>query len=445
MRNKIFVFIVSALMLVLFVTSPVIALLSNMGYLDALYTKNLFVTESYADDDTFLAPVVNKFEDFKTTMKNIYVNCLPYYSEIITEMQIGKNALTLRADALLRPLFTGTSEAPVTPDDDSQSIYDTYNYVAVHLAGNGRPSYYSIQPINTVELVETSQPDVLEQAAITQASYLKAYAEKYPDVNFYVYIGSSFQNYENFSDITGGQAQSNLSNIQAYKSIITEGMDNVWCDWLPINSVADRMNYLFKSDHHWNAYGAYAGYQSIISAVHEKTPEISEPREFDILKVDGIRWIGLVGGSTNLYYDEYADDFWVFDLSWMQNYESEYSKANNYDVWKMSQDWLNGKYPENYLTNYFDYYGEIFRHETKVTFHDNQTGRNLLIFGDSFSKPLQLPLASHFDNTYVVSAANTNIGAIMKENNITDVIVVMYTPRLVYGFDGSYFGDFMNY
>lgn len=446
MRDKLFIFIVTSLILVLFITAPVIAAFANAGMLDALHTKNYFVTETYVKDDTFGAPVINRVEDLKTAMKNIYINCLPYYSEIVTQLQVTKNAVTLSADRVLRPLFTGQAAPdPSEQPGNEDSIYDTYDYYAVYLTGTGRPGYYRIAPINTCELVETTDTEELADRVVTQAAIIRDYAAHYPNVNFYVYIGSTFQTYENFADITGGQVQSTHSHLELYQSIVTMDADNVWCDWLPINSVADRMNLLFHSDHHWNAYGAYTGYQAIMNAVHEKTPEISGPRTFDILPVEGIRWIGLVGGSANLYYDEYADDFWVYDLSWMQNYYSEYGENNNYDIWENMQQWLAGNYPKNNITKFYDYYGDIFRDESNITFNDNHTGHNLLIFGDSFSKAVQLPLASHFDHTYVITTPRDDIGQVMREHEITDVIIILFAPRLMYGFDVPIFGDFMNY
>lgn len=443
MRDKLFIFTVSSLILVLFITAPVIALFSHAGMLDALHTKNYFVTESYVDDETFGAPIINGMEEIKTAMKNVYINCLPYYSEIVTQLQVSKNAVTLSADRVLRPLFTGQQASEGSSGEDW--IYDTYDYSAVYLTGTGRPGYYRIAPINTVELVETTDTETLADRVVTQAAILRDYAAHYPNVNFYVYIGTTFQSYEDFEEITGGQISSIHSHLELYQSIVTMDADNVWCEWLPINSVADRMHLLYRSDHHWNAYGAYLGYQSIIDAVHAKTPAVSAAREFDILQVEGIRWIGLTGSSANLYYDEYADDFWVYDLSWMQNYYSEYGQNNDYDIWETMQQWLAGDYPKNNLTKFYDYYGDIFHHESKVTFYDNQTGRNLLIFGDSFSKAIQLPLASHFDHTYVVTTQRDDIGQIMREQEITDVIVVLFAPRLLYGFDVPLFGNFMNY
>ena len=76
----------------------------------------------------------------------------------------------------------------------------------------------------------------------------------------------------------------------------------------------------------------------------------------------------------------------------------------------------------------------------KIEFEENETGRNLLLIGDSFSKAVAEPLASHFDKTVLRSAVDGSdfqIGITLKRNKITDVVILLYTDRMMYDLYGD--------
>ena len=70
---------------------------------------------------------------------------------------------------------------------------------------------------------------------------------------------------------------------------------------------------------------------------------------------------------------------------------------------------------------------------SRLHYPDSHTGRNLLILGDSFARCIAEPLSSHFDTTYVFyQGAGVDLGRYYDRFGITDVLVLMYSDRLLY-------------
>src|SRR5699024_2840075 len=91
-------------------------------------------------------------------------------------------------------------------------------------------------------------------------------------------------------------------------------------DYLRFDTVEDRVEKKFRSDHHWNIHGVYEGYQQIINMMYERTPEIGKPYEYDIIEVTGIKWCGSIGGTVGMTDEDYFDNFEILDYSNMPDY-----------------------------------------------------------------------------------------------------------------------------
>ena len=76
----------------------------------------------------------------------------------------------------------------------------------------------------------------------------------------------------------------------------------------------------------------------------------------------------------------------------------------------------------------------------EVTYPQNNTGRNLLIIGDSYSIPLLEVLASHFDHTYIryvdsnKALAEVRYEELIDQYGITDVLCLEMSDRIVYDY-----------
>lgn len=148
----------------------------------------------------------------------------------------------------------------------------------------------------------------------------------------------------------------------------------------------------YQTDHHWNHIGADRGYREIMQLFGLEDECLSPDREwvFDVV------FNGSYARKTKkLCADEKFAAF-VYPISRMKislnGKKGQYGHASLYEK---------NKFPTDELRNHYAYYyggdyGEILidnGHEKK---------RNLLIMADSYSNPINMLIASHFDQTCVI-------------------------------------------
>lgn len=164
-----------------------------------------------------------------------------------------------------------------------------------------------------------------------------------------------------------------------------------------IDSYDDYKKYFYKSDHHWNNYGQYEGYNQIA----------------DLL------------GITNKISIESVDCFDVYfrgskarqvgDLNIMDQF-----CVNNYDLDEFKLT-VNGEdpgisknrkryYDKNVLkysnaSHYSDFYGLDYG-EMIYEFKNNRNKNNILVFVDSYSNPINELIASNYNNSYFIDLRN---------------------------------------
>jgi hypothetical protein len=451
MKDKIFIFSVCAILLIFFIASPVIAALSLSGHLDALNTKNLFVTEKKYEEGTPAAGLFNAVEDGKTFLRNVYVNCIPFYGSIVSSVQSVEMSMLRLTDKFVQPaLSTGivqqsnTDETDETGDtvitgDESETRKEEetapVEYYSILLGGNGRPYIYAIEPLKVTERVEGARSKELQKLVERQLKHIHRLKEATPGVNYYIYMGTRLQETEMFEDMVTGPA----STVPYFEYFVQNLDSDIKFDYFRLDTPEDRIKKKFRSDHHWNIYGAYEGYRQIIEMIYADSPEIGKPVDYEILKVPGIKWYGSLGSSVGQTDPGYLDDFYILDLSDLPKY-----RGNSYDINALQKSFMNGEY--NKHGKNFDYYVTYNQPQERYVFPDNNTGRNLLLLGDSYSWSIATIIAAHFDKTYchikpwmVPADVTYDYRKLISENNITDVLILLYSSRLLFGYDGTDF------
>jgi hypothetical protein len=99
----------------------------------------------------------------------------------------------------------------------------------------------------------------------------------------------------------------------------------------------------------------------------------------------------------------------------------------------------------------YNHYTDFYRVPKKIVYEGNNTGRRLLLIGDSYSLPLIELVAAHFDVTFVryEDRAWDNLPAdlyydeFIAENGITDVIVLEEFVKVIQGYGTSYPSGFI--
>ena len=98
-----------------------------------------------------------------------------------------------------------------------------------------------------------------------------------------------------------------------------------------------------------------------------------------------------------------------------------------------------------YTTMDHSMYGEFFPRMSTIKYPNNHTGRNLLVFGDSFMQIAAQLYGSAFDNViifYYNNMAGVKYNEIIKQYKITDVLVTQFSERLLFNLrDDNHLGE----
>jgi len=148
----------------------------------------------------------------------------------------------------------------------------------------------------------------------------------------------------------------------------------------------------YQTDHHWNHRGADRGYREILALLGVEEAPLEPQKEWTFDAV----FNGSYARQTKLLCADEAFSVFSYPLSKMQ--VTLNGKRGQYGHQALYEK---QKYPTDALRNHYAYYyggdyGEI------VIDSGRATGRNLLLVADSYSNPINMLLASHFEKTFVI-------------------------------------------
>lgn len=177
----------------------------------------------------------------------------------------------------------------------------------------------------------------------------------------------------------------------------------------------------FKTDNHWNIIGAYEAYKQIMVTAF---PDLSalDFSEDDLRAYEEPRFCG---SSARLSLDDSVDGDTVLDyITYLPETRVFFDgEGVSFGEVEDVESYVNKDYDRNKLTVR---YGEYFHYRHGVTTFESQnnTGRNLLIFSDSFVSCCDRFYAASFDTVVTVDEEYFagSIREVMEENNITDVL-----------------------
>ena len=186
---------------------------------------------------------------------------------------------------------------------------------------------------------------------------------------------------------------------------------------LRIDSLDDYREFYFKTDHHWNCFGAYQGYRELMKLLDIEEP-LLEPVE---VAPEPLWWSG--SKAAGVGFREYKEPFPVcrYDYPSMEIYVN-----GNLSESLEPQDLVFAGELDS--ISYGNYYGDVVG---EVILNTNRPERrNILLLGDSFDNAIRKLVASHFNKTFSVDervyeedlGKPFNLASYVKENNI-DVVV----------------------
>ncbi len=154
----------------------------------------------------------------------------------------------------------------------------------------------------------------------------------------------------------------------------------------------DYCRLFYQTDHHWNHRGADKGYREIVKLLEVGEEPIDPDREqaFDVV----------FNGSYARQTKELCADepFTVYTYPTAKLKTELNGKRGVYGHQNL---YAGNRFPTDNLRNHYAYYyggdyGEI------VLDNGKSRGRNLLVLADSYSNPINMLLASHFDRTCII-------------------------------------------
>ena len=327
-------------------------------------------------------------------------------NEIVTDAEGGEVISPDTSEAVVTsvPAETVPSETTtVTEEEEVENIADFYNNGIV---------------VDGVKMYGDNAGVMLfggnKKMGTRYAELLSRYkAAMGPDVNVYnivvptsveFYLPKKFQKY----------SSSEKDAIDHIYSSYTEDIIAVDA-YSEIAAHTDEYIYL-RTDHHWSHRGAYYAYAALVKAMGETPKDID--KDYEVKTVDG--YVGSLYGYTNDPIIKNSPELFTY-----------YKPKSEYKTYYYKYDTLecNGEgtlFYDNVSPQYAYgvFIGSDAIHTKIVT--ENNTGRKVCVFKESYGNAFAPYLVDSFDEIYVIDIRYFGRNAVdyMKENGITDIIFI---------------------
>ena len=450
MKPKAFAAAVSAVVLALALFCPLQRLAEALGWVSVPEMGNIVEPEREYGN-----PFLDAAEQVKAGIAGMYINDLPFYAEAVTGIQTAVMdfnrpfntwlASSMRADPAPaageeeaaeehpdagdapQPEDVPETESPSEPEPDEPVVLSSES-TFLKSSGEGI-NLYSVEARmsdgSTVELLTSAfnTPEkVYEKRMRKTAETINAIAALAPDVRAWVYVCSRLQDAACFSDIVPGEPSTGPL-VDEFFSLLDEG---ITYDRLKIDSLDDSIRKLFLTDHHWNAYGMYEAYCDMVTMMFGEDAQIRPLG--DRYDVEGATYFGTFA-RTSGYYGCH-DDFFFYDYHLPKH---RLIADNPYDFETVRDRYLSGDFSRDRGA---DHYVAFYPYAQYLKYPENDTGRVLLLLGDSYSRGISELLSSAFDEAYIFDYRRiSQIGdyrAYVEKHGITDVLFMQYSLRGVF-------------
>ena len=272
--------------------------------------------------------------------------------------------------------------------------------------------------------------DKIEQGIINISNSINDISKKYPNINMYVYKPLRL----NESDIFNID-NNFLSYGSIYEELFIDSLnENIQYNSNGFTNLNDYKNKYYMTDPHWNNIGADEGYRQIVDMFNVNYNDMEYVTYESEYCFNDFDYYGQYGRSSA--YQTKADTFCDYNYN-LNDYKTIVNGTEmKYDLKEEFKDNSVDPYSWNFM--YSMYHGND---EAEIIFDFNQDlGRNLLVFTDSYGGPIKNLLASHFDKTYYIDPRindNFILNDYIIQNEITDILYLGFfgslynTPKFV--------------
>ena len=350
-----------------------------------IHKVNFYKTDNWKTVESTNDKIYDKIMSLESFIENRYNNYFPFYNKI--------NSLYYNANMKIDSIYL--NDIYLKENNDQDKIF--YN--------KDNKFYY---------LVNHYSKDELKDRSKEYLDFYNGIAAKYPDVKVSLYVPLRYE-YTTAKNV-------NKTNELVYD--FTSKLDkNISYKVLDSKNTKEYLKNFYKTDHHYNANGAYKAYTDILDMwgiennISLKTKEIKNPYYGSIAK----SLLTTIVKDT-LFVLDYKNDIIV-------NIDDVNFKPLEV---------------ENKANPFYDYYVKYFngQYDEVIYENSNEYNRNLLIVGDSMSWQIDYLLASNFDNTYVINIRygkwkknNLELEKYINENHITHILFLMESKNIIFDAD----------
>ena len=442
-NDDIYIYVMMFISLLILLWCPVMYAFDRLDVINLEDLRNYKDPDKIYEDDEFMADLFNSIEQGKANLNNVYTNYLPFYSQVITYLQnADRSSQSKFVELMGKPDNPESPEilesvdlaVPDTDENDENAAEDIIpepppvKVVSKLLYDDNFHRYYGFEPYQFLDRWIISSGNKLRKNFDNQVENINRIIESDPNVNFYVYVLTRMQDTEYAQELVPNEF-STLDFFFEFISRIKGAKDKSWFD---IDTVEKRVERVFRTDHHWAALGAYSGYVDVINMIKKYTPEIGDPTplngETGLIVFDDVKMRGSF--AAIMRYDEYYEPFIVLDITL-----PEFTKRGvHVDAY---EQYAAGKFDKGTFTDHYSaYYNSSGQRQYGVK--GSNTGRNLLIIGDSYTWWFNWLIAANFDNVYIYlppwDKKNFEYNQFIAKNNITDVLLTQFSDRLMFNY-----------
>jgi hypothetical protein len=193
----------------------------------------------------------------------------------------------------------------------------------------------------------------------------------------------------------------------------------------------------FKTDHHWNIEGAFAGYQYIINRMGETSSQFNgmarNREDYSLSCKEDVKFVGSINNQIYKLVDAEEDKACQLiskDVNEMVSVRAKMLDGS--EVTNISEVYGTGFHKKELL------YGDLFTWDLPlIQFEFEGTGNDLhlLVLKDSYTNPIQPFLAQHFKYTSIIDLRHykeKTVEDFIRENEV-DMVLFLYNDTNLFG------------
>lgn len=316
----------------------------------------------------------NKLGSLKVNISNRANNYFPFYIPLMESYE----AFNYQTNALFY------KNIPIKTNTDKEYLFYNANYNFYYYE-----TFYNEQELN--------------ERLAKQINFFNNLAQN--DYEIYIYLPNRYE-------LTTLKNNNLHTYVDTFKKKLT---NKIKVEELNITNYDNYLTYFYKTDHHWNIYGAIKGYRDILKMLGKK------PINSFKIKTDATKYYGSLA-KTALNTQIYDT---ISDLDLKLEYDCLVNNKKPDNLFKPRV------IPSNKTNKYYDYYVAYFNGQYGNVIYDYHQPKeeNLLILCDSFAWQIDYLIASSFNQTHVINLRyddyknnNFNLTEYMHTHNINKVL-----------------------